>query len=174
MSPPHHLPPPGREANARALLIAATTGARRALRGQPREHVEEAAAAALVAVVAALAGDRLRQPLAFAATAGRNAGTDLRRHLARDAVRLAPLDALNDPPATSAPVGWSEAEMIIQLDDALRVARTEAARRPTREISAVAGALALLRAGEPLPEPDEAARKRLARGSVHLAALLAA
>ncbi len=171
MSTPHHPTPPEREAEARALLAAATDGARRALRGHPRERIDEAAAAALPRVIAALLHDgAVRGPLAFAATAGCNAGADLRLRLDRDARRLAPLEALDGVPATPPTTGWADVERRLYVDDA----RAVAARRPTRECAAVADALARLLAGEPIDTPDEAARKRLARGIKLLVTLLAA
>jgi hypothetical protein len=165
---------PHQAVDARALLAAATAGARRALRGYPLDQVDEAAAAAITSVTAALAGGYpARAPLSFAAVAGRNAAADLRRALVREADRLVPWDTLPDSPATLSRAGWLCQDARLQVLDVLALALAEAARRPTRELAAVTRALASLVAGEPIDGLTDSERRRLARGTARLAALAA-
>lgn len=150
-------------------------GARRSLRGQPHEAVEEAAADALVAVFAAFQrGDVVRAPQAFAATAGRNSGTDLRRWVESQTRRHADVDVAATFPADRAIAGLHNAEARQHLADAVAIACAVAAERGTRELKEVAAALARLAGGRPLEITSEAARRRLARGVKRLLPLLAA
>jgi hypothetical protein len=170
------LPPPWPAVDARLLLAAAMAGARRSLRGQPREAVEDAAAEALVAVFATLQRSDVvvRVPEAFAATAGRNSGTDLRRSIESHTRRCADVDAAATLPAERAIAGLHPAEARQHLTDAVVIAKAVAAQRGTRELEEVAAALASLAEGRPLEISGGSARRRLARGMARLLPLLAA
>ncbi len=161
-----------RDLDHSALLTAAHSGAARVLRGRPHHLVEEATAGALLGVVQAFRAERsILDPLAYAATAGENAGRDLirsERRLARLRCALAGVA----PPPPGMPNGWEAVELLVHFGDAIHLAEASSGRSPG--LRAIAVTLRCLAGGGLPPPPDETARRRLTRGVTRLAALLRA
>lgn len=169
-------PPSRLDADPRLLIAATIAGARRPLRGQPDDVVDDAVADALVSVLVALERPDfvVHTPEAFAATAGRNRGVDLQRLIAIDTRRRADVGAAEELSADIMIAGLHPAEARQHLADVVAIARTVAAQRGTRELAEVAAALASLADGRPLAIADGATRRRLARGAARLLPLVAA